>query len=72
MTGVDLGFSAGGGAKPSRRGRQPTILPKISKKPHEIEKIMDPPLHEIVVFTITKLSKRGCFFLEKNNSNQRK
>ena len=30
----------GGSRIPHRRGLQPVILPKISKKPHEIEKIL--------------------------------
>ena len=29
------------GSQPSRRERQPAVLPKFSKKMHEIEKILD-------------------------------
>ena len=37
---LDLAFSRRRGRQPSRRGCQPTIMPKFSKTPHEIETSM--------------------------------
>ena len=64
ISGADPGFSVEGAPTLQGGGVQPMILPKISEKLHEIEKILDPRRAiSIATFTLHCIIKRQYFQL---------